>query len=126
MIILLSCKLTPSVNAGSVTMSIASETIIAGSNNERMVALRCPACGKVALYTKEDYEIAKKKGELYCFSDRNAVLQVDALCKCRVGDDEYRVGFLQKLLDVLILFLSRAYDTWTVERRQDILAGGYE
>ena len=37
-------------------------------------------------------------------------MQVDALCESRVGDDEYRVGFLQKLLDVLILFLSRADD----------------
>lgn len=55
---------------GLISSNSGDATIIAGSNNERMVALRCPACGKVALYTKEDYEIAKKKGELYCFSDR--------------------------------------------------------
>ena len=41
-------------------------TIIAGSNSERMVTVRCPACKSVRLYSLEDYEAKKKKGELYC------------------------------------------------------------
>lgn len=55
---------------GLISSNSGDATIIAGSNNERMVALRCPACGKVVLYTKEDYEIAKKNDNLYCFNDR--------------------------------------------------------
>lgn len=51
---------------GLISSNSGDATIIAGSNNERMVALRCPACGKVALYTQEDYETAKKNGKLYC------------------------------------------------------------
>ncbi len=54
---------------GLLTSNSGDATIIAGSNNERMVALRCPACGKVALYSKGDYELAKKKNELYCIND---------------------------------------------------------
>ncbi|MDE7209433.1 MAG: DEAD/DEAH box helicase [Clostridia bacterium] len=54
---------------GLLNSNSGDATIIAGSNNERMVALRCPACGKVALYSKGDYELAKKKGELYCIND---------------------------------------------------------
>lgn len=54
---------------GLLSSNSGDATIIAGSNNERMVALRCPACGKVALYAKEDYDIAKKKDDLYCIND---------------------------------------------------------
>lgn len=41
-------------------------TIISGSNSERMVAVRCPVCRNVLLYSVEDYETRKKNGGLYC------------------------------------------------------------
>lgn len=43
-------------------------TIIAGSNNERMVAVRCDRCGQVKLYSQEDYETYRKNDELYCIA----------------------------------------------------------
>lgn len=41
-------------------------TIISGSNSERMVAVRCPVCRNVRLYSLEDYEAKKKRDDLYC------------------------------------------------------------
>ena len=54
---------------GLLSSRSGDATIIAGSNNERMVTVRCPACGNVKLYSQEDYELAKKRGVtggLYC------------------------------------------------------------
>jgi hypothetical protein len=41
-------------------------TIIAGSNNEHMVAVRCDKCQKVELYSQEDYELKKRDDDLRC------------------------------------------------------------
>jgi hypothetical protein len=49
-------------------------TIIAGSNNERMVAVQCDRCGKVALYSQEDYETYRQDGEtLFCMATDSCV-----------------------------------------------------
>ena len=45
---------------GLMSSNSGDATIIAGSNNERMVAVQCDRCGKVALYSQEDYEFYKK------------------------------------------------------------------
>jgi len=58
---------------GLLSSNSGDATIIAGSNNERMVALRCPACGKVALYTKEEYDARKKKNNLFCIAKRQCI-----------------------------------------------------
>ena len=58
---------------GLLSSNSGDATIIAGSNNERMVAVRCPACGKVALYSKEEYEERKKKGTLYCIAKKQCI-----------------------------------------------------
>ena len=58
---------------GLLSSNSGDATIIAGSNNERMVAVRCPACGKVALYSKEEYEERKKKGALYCIAKKQCI-----------------------------------------------------
>ena len=58
---------------GLLSSNSGDATIIAGSNNERMVALRCPACGKVALYSKQEYEYRKRKGLLYCFAKKQCI-----------------------------------------------------
>lgn len=58
---------------GLLVSNSGDATIIAGSNNERMVALRCPACGKVVLYSKDEYETRKKKGLLYCFAKKQCI-----------------------------------------------------
>lgn len=41
-------------------------TIIAGSNSERMVAIRCKRCGRVELLTKDDYDERLKNDNVYC------------------------------------------------------------
>lgn len=41
-------------------------TIIAGSNSERMVAIRCKRCGRVQLLTKDDYDERLKENNVYC------------------------------------------------------------
>ena len=41
-------------------------TIIAGSNNESMVAVQCPACGRLKLYPKDEFSARKLNGRLYC------------------------------------------------------------
>ncbi len=53
---------------GLMTSNSGDAAIIAGSNNDNMVTIRCPACGKVKLLSKEDYEAYKKNGsdEIYC------------------------------------------------------------
>jgi hypothetical protein len=53
---------------GLMSSNSGDATIIAGSNNERMVAVQCGQCGKVALYSQEDYETYKQKDELRCMS----------------------------------------------------------
>ena len=51
---------------GLMSSSSGDATIIAGSNNERMVTVRCPVCGNVRLYSLEEYEQRKKRNDLYC------------------------------------------------------------
>lgn len=53
---------------GLMSSNSGDATIIAGSNNERMVTVRCPVCGNVKLLSQEDYESAKRnrKEVLYC------------------------------------------------------------
>lgn len=56
------------VRIGLMSSNSGDATIIAGSNNDRMVAVRCDRCGQVKLYSREDYETYKKNGELYCLA----------------------------------------------------------
>ncbi len=53
---------------GLMTSNSGDAAIIAGSNNDNMVTIRCPACGNVKLMSKEDYETCKKKDldDIYC------------------------------------------------------------
>ncbi len=51
---------------GLLSSNNGDATIIAGSNNEHMVTVRCPRCHNVKLYSKEEYEIRKEEGSLYC------------------------------------------------------------
>ena len=53
---------------GLMTSNSGDAAIIAGSNNDNMVTIRCPACGNVRLMSREDYETCKKndKDEIYC------------------------------------------------------------
>lgn len=55
---------------GLMTTDSGDATIIAGSNSEKMVAVRCPVpgCGNVKLFSEDEYEIYKRKDsdELYC------------------------------------------------------------
>ena len=51
---------------GLMSSNSGDATIIAGSNNDRMVAVRCDRCGQVKLYSQEDYEAHKKNGNLFC------------------------------------------------------------
>ena len=54
------------VRIGLMSSNSGDATIIAGSNNERMVAIRCDRCGRVMLLPQEDYEFRKKNNDLYC------------------------------------------------------------
>lgn len=57
------------VRIGLMSSNSGDATIIAGSNNDRMVAVQCERCGMVKLLSLEDYETAKRRGvdgELYC------------------------------------------------------------
>ena len=56
---------------GLMSSNSGDATIIAGSNNERMVAVQCDRCGKVALYSQEDFETHKKNGDLICIDGPN-------------------------------------------------------
>ncbi len=51
---------------GLMSSNSGDATIIAGSNNDRMVTIRCPVCGRVELISKEDYDIRKENDDLYC------------------------------------------------------------
>ncbi len=46
---------------GLMNSNSGDAAIIAGSNNDNMVTIRCEACGKVKLLAKEDYEAYLKK-----------------------------------------------------------------
>lgn len=77
---------------GLMTSNDGDATIIAGSNSEEMVTVRCPACNDVKLYSYEDYVMKKKNGELYCtktkactaHDDRGTLMEEIAACdfKC--------------------------------------------
>ena len=62
---------------GLMTSNSGDAAIIAGSNNDNMVTIRCEACGKVKLLAKEDYEAYLKKAaagdldadKIYCNED---------------------------------------------------------
>ena len=51
---------------GLMSSNSGDATIIAGSNNDRMVAVQCERCGKVELLPLEEYEARKNKDNLYC------------------------------------------------------------
>ncbi len=53
---------------GLMSSNSGDATIIAGSNNDRMVAVQCERCGQVKLYSQEDYETDKNNNELYCIA----------------------------------------------------------
>lgn len=59
---------------GLMTSNSGDAAIIAGSNNDNMVTIRCNACGRVKLMSKDDYEALKKSGKkdedgIYCKAD---------------------------------------------------------
>ena len=51
---------------GLMSSNGGDATIIAGSNSERMVAVRCNVCGRTDLYSLEDYNRKKAANDLYC------------------------------------------------------------
>lgn len=53
---------------GLMSSNSGDATIIAGSNSERMVTIRCNGCGSVKLLSLEDYEAKRKRDsdDLYC------------------------------------------------------------
>lgn len=51
---------------GLLTSNSGDATIIAGSNNDRMVAIRCKTCKRVELYDLEDYEYRLRHDDIYC------------------------------------------------------------
>lgn len=51
---------------GLMSSNSGDATIIAGSNNDYMVAVQCERCGLVKLYSREDYETHERNGDLYC------------------------------------------------------------
>ncbi len=55
-------------NIGLMTSNDGDAAIIAGSNNDNMVTIRCRACGSVKLLAKEDYEAFVKNDNdlVYC------------------------------------------------------------
>ena len=56
-------------NRIGLTYNISGDaTIIAGSNNENMVAVQCPACDKVDLYSDIEYAELKRMGGLKCIN----------------------------------------------------------
>lgn len=60
---------------GLMTSNSGDATIIAGSNNARMVTIRCPVCGNVKLLSSDDYETFKQKDkdDLYCSETEGCV-----------------------------------------------------
>lgn len=59
---------------GLLNNNTGDATIIAGSNNEHMVAVRCPACERVYLYSAAEYADMKSKGKVRCDSDNKCRL----------------------------------------------------
>ena len=51
---------------GLLTSNSGDATIIAGSNSEQMVSIRCNRCGNVELISKADFEYRKQNDDLYC------------------------------------------------------------
>ena len=53
---------------GLMTSNSGDAAIIAGSNNDNMVTIRCDACGKVKLMSREEYDEYRKNNsdEIYC------------------------------------------------------------
>lgn len=51
---------------GLLTSNSGDATIIAGSNSENMIAVRCSCCGNVKLMSHDDYEFNKTHEGLYC------------------------------------------------------------
>ena len=62
-------------NIGLMTSNSGDAAIIAGSNNDNMVTIRCPACGNVKLMSSEDYEAYLKNDsdEIYCSDNAKCV-----------------------------------------------------
>lgn len=58
---------------GLMSSNSGDATIIAGSNNDRMVAVQCEHCGQVKLYSLEDFEIHKKNNDLYCIATAECI-----------------------------------------------------
>ena len=58
---------------GLMSSNSGDATIIAGSNNDRMVAIRCERCGQVKLLSQEDYEAQKKNNSLYCIATAECI-----------------------------------------------------
>ncbi len=58
--------LTYFARIGLLSSNSGDATIIAGSNNDRMVTVRCPVCKSVKLMPLEEYEMKKRNGDLYC------------------------------------------------------------
>ncbi len=55
---------------GLMTSNSGDATIIAGSNSDRMITVRCNCCGNVKLFSKEDYDTKRYRDsdDLYCIS----------------------------------------------------------
>ena len=51
---------------GLLESNSGDATIIAGSNNESMVAVKCPACEKLKLYPRDEFTARKLNNQLYC------------------------------------------------------------
>ncbi len=58
---------------GLMSSNSGDATIIAGSNNDRMVAVQCERCGQVKLFSLEDYETHKKNNDLYCIATAECI-----------------------------------------------------
>jgi len=60
---------------GLMSSNSGDATIIAGSNNEKMKVVQCRSCGKVKLYTDEDYQSDLKNHieNLYCKESERCV-----------------------------------------------------
>lgn len=51
---------------GLLTSNSGDATILAGSNSDMMIAVRCDLCGKVKLIPESDYEKKKETDEMLC------------------------------------------------------------
>lgn len=65
---------------GLLTSGSGDAIIIAGSNGESSVAVRCPACGKVKMMSRSDYKKAKEAAEK---QEANSALWCSAKDICR-------------------------------------------